>query len=160
MPGARIPYVTSEPIIVSLLLQMLGLRPPSEEGTLLPCLIGLNIAVNDSNTDGIDLELRYGCTITVEKAHFVSSVLHTSYHEIIRNNMKSYKIIMSISCQSSLLTPTTTIICRMKSLIVWVLFLSVINDVWLKTTKLPCTNLLPELYVIFFESLLLSISHI
>ena len=62
MPGDRIPYVTTNPTVVLLLLQLLGLRSQSEERNRLPCLIGYR----DS-----PLELRYGCTISLEKAHFV-----------------------------------------------------------------------------------------
>ena len=77
MPGSRLPYVTSDPTIVLLLLQVLGLRKQSEEASLLPCLIGMSTQSDqdidkedEEHIDGIG-ELRYGCTITVEKAHFV-----------------------------------------------------------------------------------------
>ena len=63
MPGDRIPYVTTNPTVVVLLLQLLGLRSQSDETQLLPCLIGCH--------DDTPLELRYGCTISLEKAHFV-----------------------------------------------------------------------------------------
>lgn len=63
MPGERIPYVTTNPIVVVLLLQLLGLRSQSDETKLLPCLIGYH-------SDTL-LELRYGCTVSLEKAHFV-----------------------------------------------------------------------------------------
>ena len=63
MPGDRIPYVTTNPTVVLLLLQLFGLRSQSDETKLLPCLIGCH--------DDTPLELRYGCTISLEKAHFV-----------------------------------------------------------------------------------------
>ena len=84
MPGSRLPYVTSDPTIVLLLLQVLGLRKQSEEASLLPCLIGMS-SREDKSSDEEDeedvigkVELRYGCTVTVEKAHFVRTVLFNS----------------------------------------------------------------------------------
>ena len=65
MPGEDIPYVTSNPFTVVLLLQILGLREATKESRLQPCLIGLSRE---------HLELRYGCTVSVKKGFFVRLV--------------------------------------------------------------------------------------
>lgn len=62
MPGEVIPYVTSNPSMVLLLLQILGLREAPEGTRLQPCLIGLSRE---------HLELMFGCTVSVEKGFFV-----------------------------------------------------------------------------------------
>ena len=64
MPGEVIPYVTSNPSIVLLLLQILGLREAPEGSRLQPCLIGLSRE---------HLELMFGCTVSVEKGFFVDA---------------------------------------------------------------------------------------
>ena len=62
IPGEVIPYVTSNPSTVLLLLQILGLREAPEESRLQPCLIGLSEE---------HMELRFGCTVSVKKGFFV-----------------------------------------------------------------------------------------
>ena len=63
MPGEVIPYVTSNPSTVLLLLQILGLREAPEGSRLQPCLIGLSRE---------HLELMFGCMVSVEKGFFVA----------------------------------------------------------------------------------------
>lgn len=58
--------MTSNPSVVLLLLQLLGLRSSSEESRLVPCVIGCH-----SDEGSHDIELEYGCTVSVERAHFV-----------------------------------------------------------------------------------------
>ncbi|KAK8812856.1 hypothetical protein WA538_002590, partial [Blastocystis sp. DL] len=64
IPGEVIPYVTSNPSMVLLLLQILGLREAPEGSRLQPCLIGLSRE---------HLELMFGCTVSVEKGFFNES---------------------------------------------------------------------------------------
>lgn len=64
IPGEVIPYVTSNPSMVLLLLQILGLREAPEGSRLQPCLIGLSRE---------HLELMFGCTVSVEKGFFVDA---------------------------------------------------------------------------------------
>lgn len=60
-----------------LLLQLLGLRTSSEESKLVPCVIGCSPPnpEDDDDDDDDESELLYGCTVAVEKAHFVQLVL-------------------------------------------------------------------------------------
>ena len=64
MPGEVIPYVTSNPFTVTLLLQILGLREATKESRRQPCLIGLSRQ---------HLELRFGCTVSVKKGFYVGT---------------------------------------------------------------------------------------
>lgn len=68
--------MTSNPSVVLLLLQLLGLRSSSEESRLVPCVIGCH-----SDEGSRDVELEYGCTVSVEKAHFVG------VHRVINRRM-------------------------------------------------------------------------
>lgn len=52
--------------MVILLLQLLGIHEHSEESRLVPCLAGIHINSADEET-----EIRYGCTVTIQKAYFV-----------------------------------------------------------------------------------------
>ena len=120
MPGSRLPYVTSDPTIVLLLLQVLGLRKQSEEASLLPCLIGMSTRSErdmdeedeEDGTVGIG-ELRYGCTITVEKAHFVRDAPFMNIFMDILTLMK----------------------CRMRLPIAWEWYSCAISSAWLKSMR-------------------------
>ena len=55
--------------MVILLLQLLGIHERSEEAQLIPCVSGFHISPEDSQ-----IELLYGCTVTIHKAYFVCSL--------------------------------------------------------------------------------------
>lgn len=72
--------MTANPSIVLLLLQLLGLRSSSEESKLVPCIIGYsNPNPEEDDESTTETEFLYGCTVAVEKAHFVPFVLFIHY---------------------------------------------------------------------------------
>lgn len=57
--------------MVILLLQLLGIHERSEESQLVPCVAGFHYSREDNQ-----IELLYGCTVTIQKAYFVCSYLN------------------------------------------------------------------------------------